>query len=83
MEDWLKINPMLAVDRYLKMVPSESCGEISERLIVLEKLSSTHIAWFTHKNPYGCWICDLISLNYATLGALESYLKVLEEPQKS
>lgn len=25
----------------------------------LELLSSPHIMWFTHKNPYGCWICDL------------------------
>lgn len=23
-------------------------------------LSSTHITWYTHKNPYGCWICDLL-----------------------
>ncbi len=30
--------------------------------IQLETLSSTHITWWTHKNPYGCWICDLILL---------------------
>ncbi len=24
----------------------------------LETLSSGHIRWYTHKNPYGCWICD-------------------------
>ncbi len=28
----------------------------------LETLSSTHIRWYTHKNPYGCWICDLFLL---------------------
>ncbi len=28
----------------------------------LETLSSTHIRWYTHKNPYGCWICDLLKL---------------------
>ncbi len=28
----------------------------------LETLSSTHIRWYTHKNPYGCWICDLFKL---------------------
>ncbi len=28
----------------------------------LEALSSTHIRWYTHKNPYGCWICDLQKL---------------------
>lgn len=27
---------------------------------VIEQLSGTHITWFTHKNPYGCWICDLV-----------------------
>lgn len=25
----------------------------------LESLSQGHIRWYTHKNPYGCWICDL------------------------
>ncbi len=25
----------------------------------LEVLSQTHIKWYTHKNPYGCWICDV------------------------
>ncbi len=24
----------------------------------LETLSAGHIRWYTHKNPYGCWICD-------------------------
>ncbi len=28
----------------------------------LETLSSGHIRWYTHKNPYGCWICDLALL---------------------
>lgn len=28
----------------------------------LETLSSTHIRWYTHKNPAGCWICDLFKL---------------------
>ncbi len=28
----------------------------------IETLSSTHIRWYTHKNPYGCWICDLFRL---------------------
>ncbi len=27
-----------------------------------ETLSSTHIRWYTHKNPAGCWICDLFRL---------------------
>ncbi len=27
-----------------------------------EQLSDTHIKWYTHKNPYGCWICDVLKL---------------------
>lgn len=23
-------------------------------------VSDVHRKWFTHKNPYGCWICDLL-----------------------
>ncbi len=30
--------------------------------INLETLSQGHIRWYTHKNPYGCWICDLLLL---------------------
>lgn len=28
----------------------------------LQTLSSGHIRWYTHKNPYGCWICDTFKL---------------------
>lgn len=28
----------------------------------LRLISDTHRRWFTHKNPYGCWICDLIDV---------------------
>ncbi len=28
----------------------------------LESHSDTHRKWYTHKNPYGCWICDSFSL---------------------
>ncbi len=27
-----------------------------------EVLSDTHRKWYTHKNPYGCWICDILKL---------------------
>ncbi len=27
-----------------------------------ETLSEGHVRWFTHKNPYGCWICDVFEL---------------------
>lgn len=25
-------------------------------------VADTHRKWFTHKNPYGCWICDLFEI---------------------
>ncbi len=28
----------------------------------LESLSDTHRKWYTHKNPYGCWICDIFRI---------------------
>lgn len=28
----------------------------------IEVLAQTHIRWYTHKNPFGCWICDLLHL---------------------
>ncbi len=27
-----------------------------------QTLSAGHIRWYTHKNPYGCWICDVFKL---------------------
>lgn len=32
---------------------------INELAVHLETVATTHIKWFTHKNPYGCWICDI------------------------
>lgn len=28
----------------------------------IEAQSSIHISWYTHKNPAGCWICDLFQI---------------------
>ena len=46
------------------------------RLTQLEALASTHIGWYTHKNPYGCWICDLILLNWRTLQTFNTYAMI-------
>jgi len=47
-------------------IESEGLDEYLTRMVdqitSLENLSDTHTIWFTHKNPYGCWICDLIQL---------------------
>lgn len=49
------------------------------RLTQLEALASTHIGWYTHKNPYGCWICDLILLNWRTLRTFQDYAMISSE----
>lgn len=33
--------------------------------------SEGHIGWHTHKNPYGCWICDLLLLCQTLMNYLE------------
>lgn len=37
----------------------------------LEISSLSHIKWFTHKNPYGCWICDMVMLCRTLLNYLD------------
>lgn len=53
-------------NREFNRIESEGLDEYLTRMVDqltgLENLSSTHTVWFTHKNPYGCWICDLIQL---------------------
>lgn len=36
------------------------CKRIVAIITEYETLSEGHVRWFTHKNPYGCWICDLL-----------------------
>lgn len=36
--------------------------QLSDRITILEQLAGPHIAWYTHKNPFSCWICDLLVL---------------------
>lgn len=45
---------------------------------VIERIrsaSDTHRGWYTHKNPYGCWICDSL----AVMETLVNYLDDLSE----
>lgn len=46
-------------------------------LIRIEGASDTHRGWYTHKNPYGCWICDIILL----CRTLINYLDGLDQQQ--
>ncbi len=35
---------------------------ISEHVQKLRWQSEGHRQWYTHKNPYGCWICELLQV---------------------
>jgi len=54
--------------------PTEYIGQATERLRGMESLASTHITWYTHKNPYGCWICDMFLLTQRLIDTFEDFL---------
>lgn len=54
--------------------PHEYSKLCAGRLNGMEELASTHITWYTHKNPYGCWICDLFLLSRRLLDTFEEFL---------
>jgi len=35
---------------------------LTEYISKLEWQSEGHRQWYTHKNPYGCWICELLQI---------------------
>ncbi len=35
---------------------------LTEHISKLEWQSEGHRQWYTHKNPYGCWICELLQV---------------------
>lgn len=80
MEDWNKGNKM--IQRIQEKQDPHEYARVSEaRLRGMEQLASTHITWFTHKNPYGCWICDLFVLTQSVLDSFREFLgPELEEP---
>ncbi len=44
----------------------ETSSSYRERLVEylsrIEWQSEGHRMWYTHKNPYGCWICELLQV---------------------
>ena len=38
----------------------EYLKRLREIISKLEWQSEGHRMWYTHKNPYGCWICELL-----------------------
>lgn len=37
-------------------------GRVREYISKLEWQSEGHRLWYTHKNPYGCWICEILQV---------------------
>ncbi len=37
-------------------------GRCDEHISKLEWQSEGHRMWYTHKNPFGCWICELLQV---------------------
>ncbi len=35
---------------------------LGEHISKLRWQSEGHRQWYTHKNPYGCWICELLQV---------------------
>jgi len=54
--------------------PTEYIKQATERLRGMESLAATHITWYTHKNPYGCWICDMFLLSQRLIDTFEDFL---------
>ncbi len=42
------------IERYLE--------RMDEHVQKLRWQSEGHRQWYTHKNPYGCWICELLQV---------------------
>lgn len=54
--------------------PVEWIDMMEERLRGMETLAATHITWYTHKNPYGCWICDMFLLSQRLIDSFREFL---------
>lgn len=45
---------------------------LTEKLDYLRSKSDGHRWWRTHRNPYGCWICELIDVAEECLSIAKS-----------
>ncbi len=46
---------------------------LTEYISKLEWQSEGHRQWYTHKNPYGCWICELLQIARSLEAELMAY----------
>ncbi len=51
---------------------TESHASYSQRILAviqrLEWQSDGHRMWYTHRNPYGCWICEIFQITRQLCG---------------
>lgn len=73
MEEWNKGNKMIRKIG-ARECPHDYLDISNARLTGMEQLASTHITWYTHKNPYGCWICDMFLLSRNVMDSFEEFL---------
>ena len=52
---------------------------LDEYIQRLDWQSEGHRLWYTHKNPYGCWICDLLFIVGQVRDVFQSELNNAEE----
>lgn len=55
-----KLNPNIV--RGVGETSDSYARRIGEFLSRIEWQSGGHILWYTHKNPAGCWICELLQI---------------------
>ncbi len=58
--DRTKNNP--SIDRIDGESLNDYLRRVAEFLSKLEWQSEGHRMWYTHKNPYSCWICELLQI---------------------
>ena len=68
-----KQNPAIA--RGDSESPSAYIERMRDFVQQLEWRSDGHRFWYTHKNPHGCWICDLIFTIEQYRGCIESIVQ--------
>jgi len=57
-----KIGENINLERTAKEPIIEYLERIHEHVKKLRWQSEGHRQWYTHKNPYGCWICELLQV---------------------
>lgn len=78
--NYIQGTSLMTYRKYYAKNEKENTKEYMERMVAevaaLEELSMTHIRWYTHKNPRGCWICDIFYLLRVVIGEIEQLTSI-------